>query len=428
MPKNRTHAKRRHVCATRESPSTQGDNMSLMTDQELQDLLVELESDRVERKAAMSDPDRICQAICAFANDMPNHQLPGVVFVGANDDGTCSGLQISDELLRNLASMRSDGNILPLPSMTVQKRTLNGCETAVVTVHPSFAPPVRYKGRVWIRVGPRRGVASADDERQLTEKRRSRDLPFDITAMPSASLDDLNSDLFAKVYLPSALAPDVLAENKRSVEQQLSALRFATTGNEEPQKPTVLGILVIGKDVIGYIPGAYIQFRRIEGTELTDAIKDQKEITGTLPEILRGLDDILQAHISVATNITSGVVEARLPDYPLVAFQQIARNAIMHRNYEGTNAPVRITWFSDRVEIQNPGGPFGQVTRENFGRPGITDYRNPHLAEALKNLGYVQRFGVGIALAKQALKSNGNPDLKYEVEDAHVLAILRRRP
>ena len=96
----------------------------------------------------------------------------------------------------------------------------------------------------------------------------------------------------------------------------------------------------------------------------------------------------------------------------------------MHRNYDGTNAPIRITWFSDRIEIQNPGGPFGQVTRENFGRPGITDYRNPHLAEALKNLGYVQRFGVGIALANQALNANGNPDLEYEVEDAHVLAIL----
>jgi len=184
----------------------------------------------------------------------------------------------------------------------------------------------------------------------------------------------------------------------------------------------------VGKDVTGYIPGAYIQFRRIEGAELTDAIKDQKEISGPLPEVLKGLDDVLQAHVSIATDITSGPTEVQSPDYPMVALQQIARNAIMHRNYDGTNAPVRVTWFSDRIEIQNPGGPFGQVTRENFGKPGVTDYRNPHLAEALKNLGYVQRFGVGIALAKQALKANGNPDLEYEVEDAHVLAILRRRP
>lgn len=399
-----------------------------MTDEELTDLLTDLESDRVERKSSLSDPDRICQAICAFANDMPGHRLPGVLFIGANDNGTCSGLRISDELLRNLAALRSDGNIVPLPSMDVQKRTLNGCDKAVILVFPASAPPVRFKGRVWIRVGPRRATASPDDERRLIEKRRSRDLPFDITPIPSASLADLNLDLFIKLYLPSALAPDVLANNNRSVEQQLSALRFATVACAEPQRPTVLGMLVAGKDVIGCIPGAYIQFRRIEGTEITDAIKDQKEIGGTLTEVLQGLDSILQAHISVATDIISSPVEVNFPDYPLVALQQIARNAIMHRNYEGTNAPVRITWFSDRIEIQNPGGPFGQVTKENFARPGITDYRNPHLAEALKNLGYVQRFGVGIALAKQALRANGNPELAYHVEDAHVLAVLRRRP
>lgn len=399
-----------------------------MTDQELQDLLADLESDRVERKASFSDPERVSQAICAFANDMPNHQLPGVVFIGANDDGACAGLQVSDQLLLNLAHLRSDGNIVPIPSMTVQKRTLNGCEMAVIVVRPSFAPPVRFKGRVWIRVGPRRAIASVDEERRLSEKRRAGDLPFDITAVRSASLNDLDLDLFGKIYLPAALAPDVLARNNRTVEQQLSALRFATPAGIHPQEPTVLGIIVVGKDVLGYIAGAYIQFRRIEGTELTDPIKDQKEISGPLLELLSELDNVLQAHTSVATDITSGPIEVQSPDYPLVALQQITRNAVMHRNYDGTNAPIRITWFSDRIEIQNPGGPFGQVTRANFGNPGITDYRNPHLAEAMKNLGYVQRFGVGIALAKEALKANGNPDLEYDVQDAHVLAILRRRP
>ena len=398
-----------------------------VTDDELRDLLVDLESDRVERKASIADPDRICQAMCAFSNDMPNNQLPGILFVGANDNGTCSGLDVTEQLLLTLANMRSDGNIVPLPSITVQKRNVNSCELAVVIVQPSFAPPVRYKGRVWIRVGPRRALASADEERRLSEKRRSRDVSFDITPVPSGSLDDLDLDLFVRFYLPSALAPDVLASNRRTVEEQVSAVRFATPAGATTQKPTVLGILVVGKDPLAYIPGAYLQFRRIEGTELTDPIKDQKEISGPISEVLTVLDDVLQAHISIATDITSQARELQTPDYPLVALQQITRNAVMHRNYDGTNAPVRVTWFSDRIEVQNPGGPFGQVTRENFGRPGITDYRNPHLAEALKNLGYVQRFGVGIALAKQALSANGNPDLEYEVEDAHVLATLRRR-
>jgi ATP-dependent DNA helicase RecG len=115
------------------------------------------------------------------------------------------------------------------------------------------------------------------------------------------------------------------------------------------------------------------------------------------------------------------------PEYPLVALQQLARNAILHRTYEGTNAPVRISWFSDRIEIHSPGGPYGQVTEANFGQPDATDYRNPYLAEAMRNLGYVQKFGVGIALARRAMEKNGNPPLEYQVRDTAVLAILRRR-
>jgi ATP-dependent DNA helicase RecG len=100
----------------------------------------------------------------------------------------------------------------------------------------------------------------------------------------------------------------------------------------------------------------------------------------------------------------------------------------MHRTYEGTNAPVRIHWFSDRIEILSPGGAFGQVNRENFGDPGTTDYRNPHLAEAMKNLGYVQRFGIGIEIARKELEKNGNPPPEFVVEDTFIMAIVRRRP
>ena len=98
----------------------------------------------------------------------------------------------------------------------------------------------------------------------------------------------------------------------------------------------------------------------------------------------------------------------------------------MHRTYESTNAPVRITWFNDRIEIQNPGGPFGQVTKQNFGKPGVVDYRNPHLAEAMKVLGYVQRFGVGIQLAQESLQKNGNPLAKFTVEDTFVHVEIKR--
>ncbi len=397
-----------------------------MDDAELERLLYDLESDRVERKASISDRDKICQAICAFANDLPHHRQPGVLFIGVNDDSSCAKLPITDRLLTTLSDWRSNGNILPFPGMIVQMRILRGCELVVVIVEPSYDTPVRYEGRTWVRVGPRRAVATVEEERRLAEKRRSRDIPFDLHPISYATLSDLDDALFYRTYLPAAIPGDIIEQNGRTYEQQLASMRFITP--EPDQTPTVLGLLVVGKDPREFVPGAYIQFLRIEGTELTDPIKDQKEVDGPLPDILKWLDEILELNISIATDITSQSREIRQPDYPIGALQQLVRNAIMHRTYESTNAPVRISWFSDRIEMQNPGGPFGQVNRENFGDPGITDYRNPHLAEAMKNLGYVQRFGVGIALARRELEKNGNPPPKFTIAGDHVLATIRRFP
>jgi ATP-dependent DNA helicase RecG len=396
-----------------------------MDDQELTVLLGDLESDRVERKASISDGKKIRQAICAFANDLPNHKKPGVLFLGVNDDGTCANLPITDELLLSLSNIRSEGKILPFPVLQVNKRILDGCELAVVIVEPSDAPPVRFDGRTYIRVGPRRATATPEEERRLNEKRRSRDLPFDVRPFPSATLDDLNLAFFKQSYLPFTIAPEVLEENQRSLNQQLASVRFTTP---EPEScPTALGILVTGKNPKQFIPGHYVQFLRIDGTELGDPIKDQKEISGSLLDILRILDEILQINISISSDITSQSLEIQQPDYPIEALRQFARNAVMHRSYEQTNAPVRVYWFADRIEISNPGGLFGQVNPENLGK-GAADYRNPHLATVMKDLGYVQRFGYGIPTAKRALDRNGNPPAEFLIEDSYLSVIVRRQP
>jgi ATP-dependent DNA helicase RecG len=88
---------------------------------------------------------------------------------------------------------------------------------------------------------------------------------------------------------------------------------------------------------------------------------------------------------------------------------------------------VRITWFDDRVEIISPGGPHGAVTPENLGQRGVVDYRNRHIAEAMKVLGFVQRFGVGLQIARQHLAANGNPPLELVGTSTHVFATLRKR-
>lgn len=398
------------------------------TNEQLETMLADLESDRVERKESWrgDSPEKGRQAVCAFANDLPDHRIPGVLFIGAKDDGTPSRIPIDNTLLLTLSDIRTDGNIQPLPSITVEKRILLSAEMAVVTVTPSDSPPVRYQGKIWIRIGPRRAIASAQDERILNEKRRHRDIPFDIQRLPSCNLSALSRVLFEQEYLPNAYAPDILEANDRTYEQKLSSLRMISS-TDDPT-PTVLGVLTLGISPRDWISGAYIQFLRIMGTQLSDQIQDEASIDGNLGQVLRRIDEKVDSHNRSEVDIRSSAQEVRSTPYPRVALQQLIRNAIMHRTYENTNSPVRVNWFDDRIEIINPGGPFGAVTQENFGRPGITDYRNPNLADAMKVIGFVQRFGIGIQTARSELKKNGNPDIEFQVEPTTVLATIRRRP
>ena len=162
-----------------------------MLDQnELLNLLEDLESENVERTRSTTDTDKFGQAICSFANDLSNRRQPGYLIVGANDDGSLSGLKVTDALLKDLGGIRSDGNILPQPTLTVSKFNLPEGEVAVVKVYPSDLPPVRYKGRVYIRLGPRKGIANEQDERVLSERRVSMARTFDARPCGEASMDD----------------------------------------------------------------------------------------------------------------------------------------------------------------------------------------------------------------------------------------------
>ena len=386
------------------------------SDGELEAMMADLESDLVERKESLrgDSPARVREAVCAFANDLPDHRRPGVVFVGADDAGRPVGLGITDRLLLQLADVKTDGNIVPPPTLTVGKYVLCGQEVAVVTVWPADSPPVRLRGRTWVRVGPRRAVASAQDERILNEKRRHRDPHYDARPVPSAALRDLRLGRFEDESLPAAIDPETLAANDRSTVERLAAAKMIVS--VETTVPTVAGILVLGKRPVDFLPGAYVQFLRIAGRERGGEVVDEARCGGPVGDVVRRVDDKLIAHNRTAVDFISGPTETRRSTYPLGALQQLVRNAVMHRSYDGTNAPVQVYWFDDRIEINSPGGPYGALNARNFGQPGVIDYRNPTLAEAMRVLGLVQRYGFGIPAARRELRANGQPDPAFRVD------------
>jgi ATP-dependent DNA helicase RecG len=392
-----------------------------MTEQELLALLVLDETDCVEVTESVRDTDKFSEAVCAFANDLPNHGRPGYLIIGVNKRLEPAGLKVTDELLRNLGGLRDDGNIQPLPVISVEKIVLAAGEVAVVTVRPSLLPPVRYKGRVCIRNGPRKGYATEQEERILIERRVSHAKTFDAQPCLDARLDDLVLPLFLIDYREQAVAAETIAENRRSVEHQLASLRFFDLGHN---CPTHAGILLFGLDVLRWLPGAYIQFLRVAGDSLAAPITNDRELSGDLLTVLRELDALIDAQLAKFPVAESTLRERTVETYPRVAVRELVLNAVMHRDYAST-APLRITWFDDRVEIQSPGGLYGEASRENF--PRQTSYRNPVVAEALKTLDYVNRYGRGVIRAQDALLKNGSPPAEFDFDSGYVLAVVRRR-
>ena len=392
----------------------------MLTTEQLRALIADLESDRVELTISTTNTDKFGEAICAFANDFPNHRQPGRLVVGVGDDGTVSGLTVNDRLLRRLGELRSNVNIEPLPVMTVQKYALPEGEVAVIEVLPSDLPPVRYKGRVWIRVGPSRRGANRQEERILIEKRTALQRTFDVRPCLGCTIDDLAPDLFRISYLPAAVDRDVIAENERGDREQMASLRFYDLAAD---CPTNAGALLFARDPLRWLAGAWIQFVRWGGTTLADDPIGQRRFSGDLITVLREVEAFVSLPARARPVTESALRERTETDYPPAAIRELLLNAIMHRSYE-SNAPVRFYWYDDRIEIQNPGGLYGMVSPENF--PRQTDYRNPVMAEALATLGYVNAFGRGVIRAQDALLRNGNPAAEFEFEPSHVLATIRR--
>ena len=194
-----------------------------MTKEELYEIIASDESYRIERTTSKGDMDKFQEAICAFANDMPGSRKKGYLLIGVYDNGRISGMEVDDALMKKISGIRSDGNILPLPVMTTEKVVTDEGDVLVVEVTPSFYTPVRYRGRTFIRIGPRRDIASAEEERILSERCAASLPTFDTYPCRNAKLEDIDTEIITKEYMPRAIDAEVLAGDHRPLKEQLAS-------------------------------------------------------------------------------------------------------------------------------------------------------------------------------------------------------------
>ncbi len=284
----------------------------MISSDELLRLLHSTETFRVECTTSTNDMDKFQEAICAFSNDLPDSRKNGYLILGATDNGELSGLKVDDALMKKISAIRSNGNVLPLPVMCVERFEFPEGDLLVAEVSPSLLPPVRYRGRVFVCIGPRRDIASETEERILTERRTAYMATFDATPCIGATLQDLDMEVIENNYLPAVVDTEILSQDHRDIK------------------------------------------------------------------------------------------------------------ACMHRDYQA-NMPVRLYQFDDHVEIMNAGGLYGEARPENF--PTVNDYRNPVVAEAMKEMKYVNMFNQGIRRVQDMLRENGNPEAEFDVSKLTVFCV-----
>ncbi len=389
----------------------------MITKEELDQILITIEQDRIEKTRSFTKDNKFGEAICAFSNDFPNHQKPGYLIIGVNPDGSRSGLKADERPLQNLMGFRTDGGIVPPPLITVQDFEYSDGFVVVAEVTPNRQPPVRYKGKVCIRIGPRRDFATATEEKILSEKRSSFARSYDTMPCYGSTLEDISVDIFKLTYLPEAIDAETLAINGREIKEQLASLKFYDL---KADCPTNAAILMFGKNPKFFIPSATVQYVRFVGNDTTEGFEYEHGFEGDLTTQMKVMEDFIKSQI--IKKVLHNIGESHQYSYPLSALKELLFNAIIHREYETTNAPIKFYEFSDRIEISNAGGLFGKARPENF--PKENDYRNPTLAEAAYNLGYVNRFNLGVQNATSTLIKNGNPEPKFTFDQPTNFSVI----
>ena len=218
--------------------------------------------------------------------------------------------------------------------------------------------------------------------------------------------------------MPKAVAEDVLAADNRNIVDQLASLRLY---DKKVDCPTNAAVLLFGKDPKYFFPGAYIQHVFFDGSDNAAEILNQNEFSGSLMSMLPRLEAFVETSIiQKRPSPVSMLQEKILVNYPQWAIRELLMNAVMHRDYR-SNTPTKFYQYKDRLEIVNPGGLYGNARPENF--PDVNDYRNPVIAEALKVLGYVNKFNRGIARVQKELADNGNGRADFMIDKVTVFAV-----
>ncbi|WEV72553.1 ATP-binding protein [Bifidobacterium sp. ESL0790] len=248
-----------------------------------------------------------------------------------------------------------------------------------------------YQGS-FIRTGDGDMRLSSYEVDRLLEEHSQPD--FDDDIVPTATIDDLDTQLLsAFLSRQRELHPRILGT--KDDESILLDLHVIRQDNRKQVRPTLAGLMALGKFPQRFFPRLNVTFTAFPGTTKTERTSDGKRfldtqtIIGPIPIMVADTLTALQRNTRTGA-VIEGAFRKDVPDYPVGAVREAVSNALMHRDYspDARGSQVQVNLFADRLEILNPGGLFGAVTVRTLGHDGVSASRNQWLSNILETTPY----------------------------------------
>lgn len=400
-----------------------------MLKSDLLELTSQDEDAKLEFKRDSERPEKFARAIVAFAN-----MNGGTVLIGVEDDGRISGIQrknLQEWLMDTVISRHVHPFILP----DYEEVGVEDKRVAVVTIPQGNSKPyvLKHNDRedIYVRYGDTCQLAGREQQARLFASGgllATEELP-----VHGSSIEDLDKRRYVEYF------KDILQESSIQNWQEMLINRSFLVGEDNDPRPC------------SYF--AYVLFAKQPGLKLPQAVVrltvypgEDKDYNTDFDEILdvpflefRGenhgnnviepaLHERLIARIKpyISKEKLHGTVRKGVWDYPLEAVRELIINAFTHRDWTKNNY-VRITAYSNRLEVTSPGGLPNGMTIEKI-KSGAQMLRNPKCTRIFRDYGYLEDQGMGIRrkVIPLMLEQNGTTPKFEATEDAFTVTLWRK--
>ncbi|MCP4423940.1 MAG: transcriptional regulator [Chloroflexi bacterium] len=342
-----------------------------------------------------ADAEAVAECLAAFANGDG-----GLIVLGVDEQGRETETiweEEADAILKEAATLCRP----PVPSRWQPVDGPNGTLIGI-NVPRSAELHTLYDGRVLIRSGNWNRPLSGNEVRALANSKNSAEFETDV--VPGALPSDLNADII-RDYLDRREARG--SAKVISTEELL----FEVGATDRDGNPTVIGILLFGKNPQAFFPQSGIVFVKFMGTEPRGEDGNvgygrRDELTGPLPRIIDRAWNVIYEEMRVGAKV-NGLEREELTEYPRFAVREALVNAVAHRDYRISGRRIEIRMYADRMEIISPGGLPGYMTLDNLVEEHFS--RNPRLVNGLYQWGYIEELGLGIDQMIEEMAQAGHP-------------------